>query len=254
MALVDLGRVVPNVGQKLPLVDLGTSYTADLKADIQAGKFEKTFVGGYLTINGHRYYMAHPDYWYNKGDTKCTTHHMLMFPADTLNSGQLNPADGNNRSTISGGYAGTYARTGSNTTLSTAINTIKNDFGASNILTHRERLTNAVSSYYGSGTGWFDSQVELPTEAMIYGSTQYLPRSYPGTYMSENASIDITQLELLRRLPELIAANEGYWLRDIVIISTTFGGACCACVSTMGNCSYGGTKAVLGIRPVFAIK
>ena len=60
--------------------DLGTSFTDEQSADIRGGKFNKVRVGGFWTINGHKYWAGHADYRLHCGDTELTKHHMLVFP------------------------------------------------------------------------------------------------------------------------------------------------------------------------------
>lgn len=56
--------------------------------------------------------------------------------------------------------------------LANAKTIINSAFGSA-VLTHREYLTNAVTNGYPSAGAWFDSNVELPNEIMIYGSLVY---------------------------------------------------------------------------------
>ena len=231
-------------GKYLDLVDLGTSYTADLKADISSGKFEIARVGGFLTINSHVYLFAHPDYWLHCGDTECTTHHMVVVPlSSSLISGKMN-----NSNVTTGGYLGSDFKTGanSNTALADIKAIIETDFGASNILTHREYFTNAVTNGKPSGGAWADSDIDLMNEIMVYGCPIFTPAN-DGSTVPALYTTDKTQLELFAKRPDLITTRGGWWLRDVV--SSAY-------FANVGNSGVaGGTDASdsRGIRPAFAI-
>ena len=234
--MADIGGTVG--GRQLPLIDLGTSYTAELKQDISSGKFEKAVVGGYLTINGHVYYLAHPDYWLHTGDTECTTHHMLVIPAEGIGTGKMN-----NTNITTGAYAGSDMKTGnnSNTALATAAAQIKVDFGASNILTHRELFTNAVTDGKASGWAWVDSDIDLMNEVMVYGCNVWA--SAPGY----ETGIDKCQIKLFQERPDLITTRANWWLRSVV------SAAYFALVNGNGGASYDNASNAYGVRPAFAI-
>ena len=233
-----VGDVSVQNGSQLKLVDLGTSYTAELKADISSGKFEKAVVGGYLTINSHVYYFAHPNYWLHTGDTECTTDHMLVVPASNLVSGKMN-----NSNVTTGAYSGSDLRTGnnSNTALATIKNIIKTDFGAANILTHRELFANAVTDGKASGWAWYDSDIDLMNEAMVYGTNVW--SSAPGY----ETGIDKSQLKLFSERPDLITNRAGWWLRSVGSAS------CFALVDYYGYANSYNASYSLGLRPAFAI-
>lgn len=237
---------VNRVGSYLPLTDLGTAYTQELKDDISSGKFEKAVVGGYLTINGRVYLFAHPDYWLHTGDTghECTDHHMVVVPLDSnLGNGQMNSS-----STTSGGYLGSDFKTGNNgnTALAYIKSIIQTDFGAENILTHREYFTNAVNANgAASGRAWVDSDIDLMNETMVYG---HCVCSKPDTYGHlYDVGIDKTQLQLFAKRPDLIPSSGNWYLRDIVS-SSIFAG-----VSHTGYADYSGAAYTNYIRPAFAI-
>lgn len=233
-----------NGGRYLDLVDLGTSYTAELKNDIATGKFNIVTVGGYLTINSHVYYIAHLDYWLGTGDTECTTHHAVVVPASSsLVSGKLN-----NSNTTSGGYLGSDFKTGNNgnTALADIRAIIETDFGAANILSHREYFTNAVTSGKPSGGAWGDSTVDLMNEEMVLGSL-ILQSTNDGTTVPALYTTSKTQLELFAKRPDLISTRGNWWLRDVVS-ATVF-----ERITSSGSVSGSGASDSFGIRPAFAI-
>lgn len=231
----------------LPIVDLGNSYTAELKADISSGAFKKAVVGGMLTINNHVYYLAHPDYWLNTGDTKCTTHHMLVIPAGNLASGKMN-----NDNSTAGGYFGSGMKSGTNhdesanSALADVAAIIKADFGAANILTHREDFTNAVADGKPSAGAWYNSDIDLMNENMVYGTNIFLPHP-DGSTIPNLYTIDKTQIKLFAERPDLITIRDFWWLRDVV------SAAGFSYVDYTGDARYANASTSLGVRPAFAI-
>ena len=129
---------------------------------------------------------------------------------------------------------------------------IKNDFETSHILKHRNHLQNAVSNGYESGGSWYDSEIELMNETMVYGSNIF-KNCLNGSNIPNNYTIDKSQLSLFRHRHDLtVALNDSgarqwYWLRDVVSASNF------AAVGSFGTAdgypaSYSG-----GVRPAFLI-
>ena len=213
--------------------DLGTSFTAEQSEDIRAGKFDKVRTGGFWTINGRKYWAGHADYRLHCGDTELTTHHMLVFPDVALYNGVMNDSN-----VTTGGYYGSKMKTSG---LANALATVKADFGADHVLTHRQLLTNAVANGASSGWAWYDSQVDLMNEAMVYGHPAW------SAHHGYDTGIDKTQLALFQARPDLITNRENWWLRDVVS-ATSF-----AVVAGDGSAAYAGASASLGVRPAFLI-
>ena len=164
--------------------DLGTSFTAEQSQDIRSGAFSKVRAGGYWTINGRKYWAAHADYRLHCGDTELTQHHMLVFPDKSFYNGVMNDTN-----VTTGAYYGSKMKTSG---LAAALATIKQDFGADHILTHRQLLTNAVSNGMSSGWAWYDTQIDLMNEHMVYGSYAWGGGSQNGY----DTGIDKSQLAL----------------------------------------------------------
>ena len=59
---------------------LGSAVTSEQWAAIKAGTFEDLYIGDYWTIGGVNYRIAAFDYYYQTGDTSCTTHHVTIVP------------------------------------------------------------------------------------------------------------------------------------------------------------------------------
>ena len=215
--------------------DLGTSFTAEQSADIRAGKFEKVRTGGYWTINGRKYWAAHADYRYRCGDTELTTHHMLVIPDVALYNHVMNDAND-----TTGSYYGSKMKTSG---LADALATVQADFGADHILTHRIILPNAVSNGASSGWAWYDSQIDLMNEKMVYGSHAW----GGGAQNGYDTGIDKSQLALFQARPDLITTRGNYWLRD-VRSATSF----CR-VNDYGSAYTRGASDSIGVRPAFLI-
>lgn len=217
--------------------NLGTSITSDQLAEIQAGTFKDLFVGDYWVINSKTYRIADMDYWYNCGDTAFTQHHLVIVPDAALHSAKMNDT-----STTVGGYVGSLMYTDN---IATARETIETAFG-DNLLTHREYLVNAVTSGKPSAVAWYDSDIELMNEIMVYG-TRILSPGNDGTTVSSLQTINNSQLALFQLNPRMIKTRATYWLRDVVS-SSRF-----ANVNTYGYATYNNATISLGVRPVFAI-
>lgn len=216
--------------------NLGATFTPEQKAAVQAGTFDGLWLGDYWEIGNVKYRIADFDYWYQKGDTKFSSHHLVIVPDENLGSARMNTS-----STTTGGYTGSAMYT---TNLSTAKTTINSAFGSA-VLTHREYLVNTVANGYPSAGAWINSTVELLNEPMVYGGYIYTPGNTGSTDV-KRFTISNTQLALFQVNPTLITGS-GYWLRDVAS-STHF----CR-VDVNGGATSTGAANSYGIRPVFAI-
>jgi hypothetical protein len=215
--------------------DLGTSFTAEQSGDIRAGKFEKVRTGGYWIINGRKYWAAHADYRLHCGDTELTTHHMLVIPDKSFYNGAMNDTN-----VTTGSYYGSKMKTSG---LANALATVKADFGADHILTHRILLANAVSNGTSSGWAWYDSQIDLMNEHMVYGSYAW----GGGAQNGYDVGADKSQLALFQARPDLITNRENWWLRDVQSAPNF------CVVDSDGGAAYWGASYSLGVRPAFLI-
>ena len=230
---------------------LGTSVTSTQYSQISAGTFEDLYIGDYWTINGVNWRIAGFDYWYNRGDTACTTHHIVIVPDSNL----LN-VDGstthwmNASNTTSGAYVGSdwYTGNNSNTGRSQVTTKINNAFGSAHILTHREFLKNAVTNGYESGGSWYDSTHEFMTEQMAYGCKVF-GNVINGTNIPASYTISNSQLPLFALAPQYLCNRASWWLRDVVS-STDF-----AYVGGNGYCgSDYASNTWIGVRVAFGVK
>lgn len=146
----------------------------------------------------------------------------------------------NDTNVTTGSYYGSKMKTSG---LANALATVKADFGADHILTHRVLLANAVSNGAGSGWAWYDSQIDLMNEHMVYGSYAW----GGGVQNGYDTGIDKSQLALFQARPDLITNRENWWLRDVQS-ATNF-----CHVSYNGSANGWGASTSLGVRPAFLI-
>ena len=215
--------------------DLGTSFTNDQSADIIAGTFEKVRTGGYWTINGRKYWAAHADYRLHCGDTELTKHHMLVLPDKSFYTHYMNSTN-----VTTGAYYGSNMVSDG---LTQALATVKADFGESHVLTYRNLLANAVSGDSSSNWAWYDRQIDLMNECMVYGHQAWGAAAHNGY----NVGCDKSQLALFQARPDLIVNRENWWLRDV-----RFSADFCR-VAVDGGAGGWGASNVFGVRPAFLI-
>ena len=230
---------------------LGTSVTAEQYAQIAAGTFDDLYIGDYWVINGVTWRIAAFDYWYNTGDQNCTTHHIVIVPDSNLLA-----ADGStthwmhSSNTTSGAYVGTdfYAGTNGNTGKAQCLTLAQNAFGSAHILTHREYLQNAAANGFATAGAWYDSDVEIMNEQMVYGCKVF-GDAINGTTFAAQHTIDTSQLPLFALAPQYIANRANWWLRDVAS-TTNFAYVAAYGTASAPNASY----AWAGVRPAFGIK
>lgn len=218
--------------------NLGSSVTADQWAAIGNGTFKDLYIGDYWTINSVVWRIAAFDYWYRTGDTECTTHHVVIVPDTTLYSAAMNDT-----STTSGGYVNSKMY---GTNLASAITTIESAFGASHILEHRSRLSNAVTNGYESGSAFYSRKVDLMSEPMVFGGREYRNAS-SGTAIAAINTIDNAQLPLFSLDHSKICCRSYWCLRDVAS-SALF---CSVNNDGSSGVSFAGDSN--GVRPAFAI-
>lgn len=218
--------------------NLGSSVSSSQWSAIQSASFDDIFVGDYWVIGGVNWRIAALDYFYNTGDTALTKHHAVIVP-----DMQLYTANMNDTNTTEGAYVNSKMRTEN---LEQAKTTIKNTFGASHVLSHRLYLSNATKNEMASAGGWYDADVEIMTEHMVYGNGVFSPVS-DGSSIPNNYRIEKSQLPLFVFRPDLISNRKWYWLRD-VISSAHF-----ALINATGDATTRNASVVSGVRPYFLI-
>lgn len=217
--------------------NLGTSVTAAQKTAISSGTFDDLYVGDYWVIGGVNWRIADFNYFSNCGDTAFTKNHLVIVPDTVLYDAKMNETN-----VTTGGYTGSLMKTEN---LAQAKEQIVAAFGDM-LLTHREYLTNAVTNGYPSAGAWFDSDVELMNEIMVYGCPIYLPGGN-GSTTPNRYTVAKQQLALFALNPGMANIRADYWLRDVVsaahFADVRYNGA-----ALSFNASYSS-----GVRPEFCI-
>ena len=221
-------------------------YDGTLSKEIAAGTFDDIFIGDYITgkVSKRKYLVADINYRLHMGDTECTKPHILMIPERTMGNEQMNSSN-----VTTGAYIGSAMYKNNLEKYKTII---KNDFESTHILKHRNYLQNAITNSYESGGAWFDSDIELMNETMIYGSNIF-KNCLNGSNIPNNYTTDNSQLSLFRlRHDSIVALNDSgarqwYWLRDVV------SSAYFACVGGYGNSGSDSASDAGGVRPAFLI-
>ena len=195
---------------------LGSSFTSAQQTAVANGTFDDMYVGDYWTINGVNWRIVDLGMpFYNCGDTNFTKNHVVIMPDTLIVGGDGKAAYMNDTDTTAGGYAGTKYRSTYRATCKTLFT---NAFGTDHIATHREVLCNAVSSGASNGLLWTDADVELPSEANIYGGSVWGISSLGGG-SGYNEDINKSQFALFRLVPRYANIRQNYWLRDVVSAS-----------------------------------
>lgn len=186
-----------------------------LRAQIAQGDFRNVHPGDYIIgkSTGTKWIVAHNDYWFNRGDSPLTRHHLCLIPEILAgNSGNLlwtgKTYAGSQSNNSSQGYAPWASDNwteGKNNTSDAYYNSfikqsilpkvytywLKKDFEDQGItlLTFRNLLsnttnTNAPVKGYPAWTGassswaWYDSKCDLLSEANVYGNNHWQSSGY----------------------------------------------------------------------------
>lgn len=215
--------------------NLGTSVTYEQWASITYGTFEDLFIGDYWTINGTTYLIAAFNYYYHSGRPAVTESHITLTTAGNLYRYHMNSSN-----TTEGGYAHSEMRA---TGLDQAKTKIYADFSG-RVLTHKRYLSNAVVDSQANAATWYDSDVELMNEVMVFGSVVN-----GRGIRSSNIGTEKSQLPLFTLRPDLLNSDTSstFWLRDVAS-STNF-----VNVSSAGHGATNQASNELGVRPVFSI-
>lgn len=221
--------------------NLGSSVTEDQWKAIASGEFTDLFIGDYWTISGVTYRIAAFDYYFGKGDTPVTKHHVTIVPDNQLGTAAMNSSGNTNT-----GYALSDMF---KSNLTTHKNTIKNAFGSAHILTHRKCLSNAATSGLVTGYSWYDCDVDIMSEVNVYGSRIFGSEPDDGTKAHPIYSVDNAQYPLFAFRPDLIMdyTRKYYWLREVV------DGSGFASVHYNGYCTSYSAGNSYGVRPAFSL-
>lgn len=217
--------------------NLGTSVSAEQKAAIRNRTFDNLYIGDYWVINGITWRIWDICYFNHSGDNEFTKPHLVIVPDSALYSHVMNDTN-----TTEGGYVGSKMYKEG---LEQAKTTIKAAFGDM-LLTHRDYLTNAVTDGKPSAGGWFDSQVELMNEIMVYGCHVHTPGG-DGATVPYNYTTGRQQFAAAMLNPSIVNLRYWYWLRDVV------SSAYFASVGSYGYANYHAASDSRGVRPYFLI-
>lgn len=236
--------------------NLGSSFTAAQSAVIRAGTFTDLWIGDYWTVTNLAYTYVDADgntqnatfsgiiriasfnYYLQAGDVALTANHIVVVPDTNMFTHYMNPTN-----TTVGAYVGSafYTMTDG---LARAKAIIKAFFGNDHVLSHREYLQNAVADGVPTAGAWYDSDVELMTEPMVYGTFAFDSGASDGVNIRNRYTVGCKQLNLFQLRPDLISNRQWYWLRDVV--SAAF----FAYVASFGRCAADGASfAGGGVRP-----
>ena len=214
---------------------LGSTVTNEQKKAIANGTFDDLFIGDYWTINDINWRIAHFNYWSG-------SNHIVIVPDTNLATEKMNSSNTTAGGYIGSGlYTGTNADSTSNTGLATAKTAFESAFGSSHIYTHKELLSNAVTSGVVSGVVWKDSGVELMSEQMVYGHSVWAKNG-------KEVGSSKTQLALFNLAPVFIQKQRSwYWLRSV------YSGSYFCYVNAYGPAYDADASYSLGVRPAAAI-
>ena len=213
---------------------LGNTVTAEQYTAISSGTFTDLYIGDYWTIGGVNWRIAAFNYYRNTGDTSVPGNHITIVPDTQLYTHVMNDTN-----ITTGGYTGSKMYTEG---LEQAKTTIRGIFGT-HLLNIRRYLSNAVTDGASSGGAWFDSDIELMNEIMVYGS-RVNGSAIRGLY---DIGTEKSQLPLFALNPRMINIRQTYWLRDVVSASYF------ALVLGTGDAAYGSASFAYGVRPAFSI-
>lgn len=222
--------------------NLGIEVTEEQYLSIEDGTFDDLFLGDYWTIGDIKWRIVDLDYWWGKGDTKCYTHHLVIMPDMPI--GETTAM--NSTATTDGGYYGSDLRSNQWGDYLSIINAA---FGSDHVLSHRELLSNEVSSGHVTGLIWADSLAELPNEIMMYGCMILTKQETGNDTANSLVTIDNSQLAWFKLTPRAMdCGNKTYWLRDVAS-NNMF---CCITGSGSAN-AHSANVASRCVRPVFGI-
>lgn len=213
--------------------NLGTAITDEQLSNIANGTFRDLFVGDYWTINNVKYMIADFDYMYNVGDTILTKHHIVVVPERSMYNHIMNDTN-----TTECGYVESKMYTDG---LNDALVSFKNVFGESHVLTYRNLLINVVTNGTPTNWAWQSRQIDIMSEAMVYGQTAWRKNGY-------DVGCQKSQLNLFKHRHDMIQVeNKSYWLRD-VCSSSTF-----SYVFSIGHAGDTYATNLYGVRPFVLI-
>ena len=236
-----------------------------LRAQIAQGDFRNVHPGDYIIgkSTGTKWIVAHNDYWFNRGDSPLTRHHLCLIPEILVgNSGNLlwsgrtyagsgvnntfqgyAPWASDNWSEGKNNTSGAYCNSFIKQSILPKVYTywLKKDFEDQGIslLTFRNLLsdatnTNAPAKGYSAWSGassswaWYDSKCDLLSEANVYGNNRWQSSGFDCGAQKEQLA-----LFKFRHILEVWGRRD-VWFQDVASSSYA-----CSCydVGVAGRCS-----------------
>ena len=238
--------------------NLTNVYTnAQLSAMVQDGTFKDIYIGDYIektittSLGGTekvRLVFAGFDTFLHNGATEVTSHHAVMVPENCF--GATTQMNATNATT--GGYVASAMHTTVLPVYYAALNGVLDN----HILTHSRLLTKSISTTgtasagaglvgYANSLDWYNVNLCLMSEIMLYGSTVCSSSFYD----TGDANM---QLPLFRPDPGKKVAKLGqggtryaFWL--CAVASSAYFASC----NSDGNAGYSGASGSVGVRPYF---
>ena len=245
-----------------------------LRAQIAQGDFRNVHPGDYIIgkSTGTKWIVAHNDYWFNRGDSPLTRHHLCLIPeilagnsGNLLWSGRTYAGSGvNNTDQGYAPWASDNWSEGKNNTSGAYYNSfikqsilpkvytywLKKDFEDQGIslLTFRNLLSNATntntpvkgySAWSGASSSWawYDSKCDLLSEANVYGNNHWQSSGFDCSAQKE-------QLALFKFRHTLeVWGRKGVWFQDVASSSLA-----CACGGD-GGASPGNASSAFVVAP-----
>lgn len=201
---------------------------------IVSGDFTDLYLGDVVRIMDGVYdkqwMVAGFDYYFRKGQTDITQHHVILMPVEPLFDDTMNPT-----ASTAGSYTGSAMFT---TKLPALDVTLSNALGA-HIMTISNRLGSAITGDKTSAWVWTTAKSILPTENQIYGSSIW------GT--PYDVGLDINKLPVFNFINHNEFGRNTIWLRE-VNSSTMFSAAGDdgRCIGVNANTSH-------GVSPIIAV-
>lgn len=231
--------------------NLGTSFTSEQQTALANGDFSEFWNGDYWVIGGHNWRIVdNSGIARRRGDTNFDSNSLVIMPDDNLVTAEAYLIDNDNAS--GHGYSNCAYRTrtdGKGRAQCKSI--ISSAFGSSHIASHRELMSSARGTGGATSWAWTDADVELPSEANIYGHPAWGAGVVTtGTYATGyNVGTEWGQFMLFRLAPYMaINRSQNYWLRDIVSASAF------AFVGNGGNADRDTpSNPYIGLRPHFIL-
>lgn len=244
--------------------DITSAWNAGtVSTNIQNGTFHDIYIGDYITktitVDGTaittKWIVADLDYHYLYGDYTTTAHHAVMVPEDVLNINTRMNASND----TTGGYIATEMW---KTTIPKYATAIQSAFGSDHVLSHRELLSNAISSTAASMAGagwtgsttnwaWCDVTVNIMNEPMVYGGAVLSSSFYDvGECNKQLALFALNKSSAIAGYRQNRTDRKWYWLRSVVF-SSGFAGA-----DGYGDARYADASvsdAWSGFRPYFLL-